>query len=238
MGASAACLTRCALSLRAIARARQMEELVKALLLVDIQNDFCEGGALAVAGADAIVPVANALLAKAKDAGLPTIATKDYHPSTHTSFASNNDGAVVGEVRTVGGLSQMMWPDHCVEGTCGAKFHPDLNAAAIDEVVYKGTNPKIDSYSGFFDNAKGEATGLSDVLRARGVDEVIICGLATDYCVRATAEDAISEGFKVSVVTDGVAAVDPSRKVSDHVLHELSEKGCICAPSSALLATI
>lgn len=176
---------------------------MKALILVDIQNDFCPGGALAVTDGDAVVPVANRLM-NAVDL---VVATQDWHPTNHGSFASNNPGKPVFTMGDLAGLPQVMWPDHCVQWTGGAQFHPGLDTKRIARVFPKGTDATIDSYSGFFDNGKRKATGLGDWLKAKGVTEVLICGLATDYCVKATAIDAVQLGFRTVLVEDACRGV-------------------------------
>jgi nicotinamidase/pyrazinamidase len=176
---------------------------MKALILVDIQNDFCPGGALAVADGDAVVPVANRLM-NAVDV---VVATQDWHPATHGSFASNHPGKQVFAMGDLAGLPQVMWPDHCVQWTGGAQFHPGLDTRRIARVFPKGTDATIDSYSGFFDNGKRKATGLGDWLKAKGVTEMLICGLATDYCVKATAIDAAQLGFRTVLVEDACRGV-------------------------------
>lgn len=181
---------------------------VSALIIVDIQNDFCPGGALAVDGGDQVVPVANRLAAQFKADGGLVVATQDYHPAGHGSFASEHPGAQVGEVGELGGLLQVFWPDHCVAGTWGAEFHPDLQVGLIDKVFVKGTDKRIDSYSGFYDNDHLSSTGLAGFLRSQGVAEVTVLGLATDYCVFATARDALAEGFQTTVVAEGCRAVN------------------------------
>ncbi|MBA3700253.1 MAG: bifunctional nicotinamidase/pyrazinamidase [Planctomycetes bacterium] len=176
---------------------------MKALILVDIQNDFCPGGALAVADGDAVVAVANRLMSTVD----LVVATQDWHPANHGSFASNNPGRKLFDLGDLGGLPQVMWPDHCVQWTGGAQFHPGLDTKRITRVFPKGTDATIDSYSGFFDNGKRKATGLGDWLKAMGVTEVLICGLATDYCVKATAIDAAGLGFTTRLMLDGCRGV-------------------------------
>jgi nicotinamidase/pyrazinamidase len=176
---------------------------MKALILVDIQNDFCPGGTLAVADGDAVVPVANRLM-NAVDL---VVATQDWHPANHGSFAGNNPGKQVFTMGDLAGLPQVMWPDHCVQWTGGAQFHPGLDTKRINRVFPKGTDATIDSYSGFFDNGKRKATGLGDWLKAKGVTEVLICGLATDYCVKATAIDAVQLGFRTVLIEDACRGV-------------------------------
>ncbi|RCS53945.1 bifunctional nicotinamidase/pyrazinamidase [Bremerella cremea] len=175
-----------------------------ALLLVDIQNDFLPGGALAVSEGDQVISVANRLMP-----GYPlVVATKDWHPAHHKSFASQHLGKKIGDVIELEGLTQVLWPDHCIQGTSGAEFAPGLNVGGIDHVVTKGTDPQIDSYSGFFDNARLKKTGLEDYLHSAGVNEVHIVGLATDYCVKFTALDAVELGFKTTVILEGVRGVE------------------------------
>lgn len=176
---------------------------MRALILVDIQNDFCTGGALAVPGGEAVVPVANRLMASVD----LVVATQDWHPADHGSFAVNQPGRKAFELAELGGLPQVLWPAHCVQWTGGAQFHPGLDTARIARVFPKGTDAGIDSYSGFFDNGRRKATGLGDWLRAKGVDEVRVCGLATDYCVKATAIDAVQLGFRTVLVEDACRGV-------------------------------
>lgn len=177
---------------------------MRVLLLVDIQNDFCPGGALAVPDGDAVVAVANRLMPR-----FPlVVATQDNHPPDHQSFAANHPGKQPYAQIDLHGLPQVLWPVHCVAGSVGAAFHPQLSAAGIHAVFAKGTDPEIDSYSGFFDNGQRKSTGLSDFLRARGASELYVLGLATDYCVKATALDAQRLGFRTWVVEDGCRAVN------------------------------
>ncbi|HEX7153493.1 MAG TPA: bifunctional nicotinamidase/pyrazinamidase [Thermoanaerobaculia bacterium] len=176
----------------------------KALLLVDIQNDFIPGGSLAVADGDAVVPVANRLQPHFD----LVVATQDWHPADHGSFASNHPGCKPGDMTELGGLSQVLWPDHCVQGSHGAEFHRDLDMSRVAKVFRKGTDRTIDSYSGFYDNGHRKATGLGDYLREQQVTDVYIAGLATDYCVRWTALDAIQLGFRTHVVEDGCRGVE------------------------------
>jgi nicotinamidase/pyrazinamidase len=175
-----------------------------ALILVDIQNDFIPGGALAVAEGDAVVPVANRL----QPAFDLVVATQDWHPPDHGSFASNHPGRKPGELSELGGLPQVLWPDHCVQGSRGAEFHRDLDLSRVAHVFRKGTDPAIDSYSGFFDNGHRKATGLGDYLRAQNVTDVYVMGLATDYCVKWTALDAIQLGFRTHLIEDGSRGVE------------------------------
>ena len=177
---------------------------MKALILVDIQNDFLPGGALAVPRGDEVIPVANRLS--------PTfdlvVATQDWHPRDHGSFAANNPGKKPFEMGELGGLPQVMWPVHCVQGTRGAELHDGLDRARIAHVSRKGMDAAIDSYSGFFDNGKKTATDLAAWLKARGVTKLGVMGLATDVCVKFTALDAVALGFEVTLIADGCRAVE------------------------------
>jgi nicotinamidase/pyrazinamidase len=177
---------------------------MKALILVDIQNDFLPGGALAVPEGDAVIPVAN----QAQQRFDLIVATQDWHPKDHTSFAANHPGRRIGEVIDVEGLPQVLWPVHCVQETSGAEFGPSLDVRRISHVVRKGTDPHIDSYSGFFDNGHRKATGLDEWLRTRGVTEIYLLGLATDYCVKYTALDGRRLGYDVWLILDGCRGVE------------------------------
>jgi nicotinamidase/pyrazinamidase len=201
----------------------------RALLLVDIQNDFCANGALAVPDGDAIIPIANRLIADFTAAGDLVLATQDAHPANHGSFASQHSGAQVGDIVNLNGLDQIAWPDHCIDGTQGAKLHPSLAQEGILRIFKKGTDPAVDSYSGFYDNGRRASTGLGEFLKEHGVEEVWICGLATDYCVKATALDAASEGFAVTVVANGCRAVEVTTGDADRAFEEMQQAGCTIA---------
>lgn len=176
----------------------------RALLVIDVQHDFLPGGALGVREGDQVVAPINALMA---DFDL-VVATQDWHPVDHGSFAANHAGRSPGEVIDLDGLQQVLWPTHCVEGTRGADFATGLRVEQFDRVFRKGTDPRVDSYSGLFDNGHRRATGLADFLRERGVREVSICGIATDYCVKFTALDAVDEGFDVMLLAGACRGVD------------------------------
>ncbi|MFZ2656167.1 MAG: bifunctional nicotinamidase/pyrazinamidase [Victivallales bacterium] len=176
----------------------------KALILVDVQNDFVPGGALPVPNGADVVAVAN----KAMRHFDLVVATQDWHPADHRSFASQHKGGKVGDMVDLCGLQQMLWPDHCVQNTKGAELVQDLEIKKIDKVFHKGIDRNVDSYSGFFDNGHRNATGLDAYLKEQGVDEVTIMGLATDYCVKFTALDAIRQGFKASLIIEGVRGVE------------------------------
>jgi nicotinamidase/pyrazinamidase len=177
---------------------------MKALILVDLQNDFLPGGALAVPHGDEVVPIAN----RVQPLFPLVVATQDWHPANHGSFASQHPGRKPGEMGELAGLPQVLWPDHCVQGTRGAAFAPGLDPSRIARVFPKGTDPAIDSYSGFFDNGRRKATGLGEDLRGRGVTDVYVLGLATDYCVKATALDARHLGFAVHLIVDACRGVN------------------------------
>lgn len=180
---------------------------MKALLVIDIQNDFCKGGSLAVADANEIIAGVNKLHKKYVESGDLVIFTQDYHPLDHKSFASNNNKEI-GSIGKLGGKDQVMWPNHCVQGTSGADFHKDLEINGSVIVFRKGQNTNVDSYSGFFDNDGISSTGLSEFLKMRGITEVDIVGLALDYCVKFTALDAIKEGFETNLITNLTKAVN------------------------------
>ena len=177
--------------------------MTHALLVIDVQNDFCPGGALAVPDGDAIVPGINALMADF-DA---VILTKDWHPAGHSSFASSHDAAPMSLTQMPYG-PQVLWPDHCVQGSRGANFHPDLRTDRAEMIIRKGFNPAIDSYSAFFENDHTTPTGLEGYLRTRGITQVTLVGLATDFCVNYSAVDAAKLGFEVAVRIDLCRAID------------------------------
>jgi nicotinamidase/pyrazinamidase len=178
--------------------------LRSALVVVDVQNDFCPGGRLAVPDGDAVVPLIN----QAMDASDHVILTQDWHPAGHRSFASAHPGAAPFQSVDLPYGRQTLWPDHCVSGTDGAAFHPDLRQDRAELVLRKGFRPEIDSYSAFFENDRETATGLAGYLRERGFRRVVLCGLATDYCVCYSAIDARKEGFECDVLLPACRAID------------------------------
>ena len=206
--------------------------MLDCLIVVDVQNDFLPGGALAVARGDEVVSVANALMPVFRR----VIATQDWHPRAHGSFAANHSGRAVGEVMMLGGADQVLWPVHCVQETDGAAFAPELDVGRIGHVVRKGTDPAIDSYSGFFDNDQRKSTGLEALLRAHGEARVWVLGLATDYCVKATALDALRLGFKVTLVVDGCRAVDLRSGDGARAFAAMQAAGVALATSAEVLA--
>ena len=194
---------------------------MKALILVDLQNDFLPGGALAVAEGDQVIPVANRVQKKFD----LIVATQDWHPANHGSFASNHRGKHAGEVIDLNGLPQVLWPVHCVQGTGGAEFASDLQVDRITKVFRKGTDPAIDSYSGLYDNGHRKSTGLAEWLREQGVNRVTVCGLATDYCVKFTALDALAEGFSVTLHLSASRGVNLTPGDVDKAVEEMRSKG-------------
>jgi nicotinamidase/pyrazinamidase len=176
---------------------------MKALLLIDIQNDFLPGGSLAVPGGDEIISVANDLQ---RHFDL-VVATQDWHPTNHKSFASSHVGKQVFEEIDLNGLNQVLWPDHCVQRTPGSEFSSRLHMSRVEAIFRKGTDAEIDSYSGFYDNGRRKSTALENYLRGKDISEVYIAGLAADYCVYYTAKDALAAGFTTYIIEDAVKAI-------------------------------
>lgn len=181
-----------------------MKPATEALIVIDVQNDFCPGGALAVAGGDEIISRINGLM----DDFATVVLTQDWHPADHASFAANHPGAAPFSLTTMPYGPQVLWPTHCVQGTKGAAFHADLRTDPAQLVIRKGFRPQIDSYSAFFENDHTTATGLEGYLRSRGVTAVTLVGLATDYCVAYSALDAARLGFKAAVLEGAARAID------------------------------
>jgi nicotinamidase/pyrazinamidase len=177
---------------------------MRALILVDLQNDFMPGGPLAVPHGDEVIPVAN----RVQSAFDLVVVTQDWHPAGHGSFAASHPGRQRGEVIELAGLRQILWPVHCVQGTRGAALVAELDVRRIARVFQKGADPAIDSFSGFFDNGHRQATGLGDYLCQQGVADVYVLGVATDYCVKFTVLDALGLGFRTYLVEDGCRGVD------------------------------
>jgi nicotinamidase/pyrazinamidase len=194
---------------------------MKALNITDIQNDFCPGGALPVPHGDEIIPVVNAL----EDHFELVVATQDWHPEDHLSFARNHPGKKPGDVIMLGGLEQILWPDHCVQHSFGAEFKAGLRRDKIARIFQKGTDKFIDSYSGFFDNGHRKSTGLGDYLKKEGVDEIYFVGLATDYCVKYSALDAVRLGFKTFVILDGCRGINLKEGDLDRAVEEMKNAG-------------
>ena len=203
---------------------------MRALILVDLQYDFMPGGALAVARGNEVIAVANRLMPHFST----IVASQDWHPREHGSFAANHTGREPGQMIDLDGILQVLWPVHCVQGSRGAELHDELDKSKITEVFRKGTDPKVDSYSAFFDNGKRKATGLGEWLRERWITRVYVMGLATDYCVKYTALDARALGFDVWVIEDGCRAVDMKAGDGDRALAEMRGQGATIVESGSI----
>jgi nicotinamidase/pyrazinamidase len=176
----------------------------EALVVIDVQNDFCPGGALAVADGNAILPLVNQLIARFEH----VVLTQDWHPAGHSSFASTHAGKAPFETIAMPYGAQTLWPDHCVQGTKGADFYPSLEWTKAELVIRKGFRKAIDSYSAFFENDHATPTGLAGYLRERGIGKITLCGLATDFCVAFSALDAVKAGFATEVIVDACRGID------------------------------
>ena len=202
----------------------------RVLLIIDVQNDFCPGGSLAVDDGDAVVPVANRLMPGFSR----VIATQDWHPRDHVSFASSHPGRKPLDVVDAAGIGQVLWPDHCMQGTRGAELHPRLDPGRIELMLRKGLRRRLDSYSAFFESDHTTDTGLRFYLKGLRARELFLCGLATDYCVLATALDARRLGFRVTLVRDGCRGVDYPRGSIEKALAAMEEAGVRFVDSEAL----
>lgn len=196
---------------------------MQVLLLSDIQNDFLPGGALAVPEGDRVIDVANRAMERAEH----VVAIQDWHPPDHGSFASQHPGVEVGDTFLLQGLSQIAWPDHCVQGTHGAEFAEALHQDRIEFVARKGTRRDVDSYSGFFDNAHLHSTGLHDYLKSIGATELTVMGLATDYCVKFTVLDAIHLGYRTRVLLAGCRGVNLHPGDVDEAIEAMRQAGAV-----------
>lgn len=203
---------------------------MRALLLIDLQYDFLPGGALAVPEGDATVLVANRLMDRFEF----VVASQDWHPADHLSFASQHPGRAVFEEIELDGQSQVLWPDHCVQGTRGAELHQELRTGSIDRVIRKGQDRRVDSYSAFRDNARGHKTDLEATLREQGVAELVALGLATDYCVLFSVLDARELGFPVTVVRDGCRGIDQPAGSVEAAWRRMEEAGAVIVNSQDL----
>lgn len=204
---------------------------MKALILVDLQYDFCPGGALAVEEGDQVIPIANALL----DQFELVVATQDWHPANHGSFAANHPWRKPGQVIDLNGLPQVLWTIHCVQGSFGADLVDELDKEKITKVFVKGTDPEIDSYSGFYDNGHRKSTGMGEWLKEQGVTDVYVLGLATDYCVKFTALDAVDLGFETHLIQDACRGVELKPGDIAKALQEMQEKGVKMIDSQDLM---
>ncbi|MFN3966649.1 MAG: bifunctional nicotinamidase/pyrazinamidase [Endomicrobiia bacterium] len=191
-----------------------------ALIIVDVQNDFCPGGALAVPEGDKIIPVINKISSKF----YKVIATQDWHPSNHISFAKTHNKKLYEKIK-IGNIEQTLWPEHCVQGTPGANLHKDLNLNNVQLILRKGTNPDIDSYSAFLENDRKTETGLHYYLKGLKIKNIYVCGLATDYCVYFTALDGIKFGFKVSVIIDASKGVNVPEGNVEKAIEDMKKRG-------------
>jgi len=203
---------------------------MRALILVDLQYDFCPGGALAVAHGDETIAIANRVMPHFTT----VVATQDWHPADHKSFAVNNPGTKIGDLIELGGMQQVMWPAHCVQETRGAELHGELERARISDVIRKGTDSNIDSYSGFFDNGHLKATGLHNWLAERWIKQVYVMGLATDYCVKFTALDARTDGFAAYLVEDGCRGVELEPGDSERAVEEMRGAGVVVLDAGSI----
>lgn len=201
------------------------------LLVIDVQNDFCPEGSLAIGDGDQVVPVVNRVAAEFNR----VIATQDWHPYDHVSFAKNHPGKHLHDVVDVNGIKQVLWPAHCVQGTDGADFHPALNTEHFSLILRKGTDSKIDSYSAFQENDKRTSTGLEGYLRGLRIEHVYLCGLATDYCVFYSAMDAVHLGFRACIIIDACRGVDVPDGNIEKSLKKMKEHGIAVVNSSELL---
>lgn len=192
---------------------------MKALLLIDIQTDFLPGGNLAVPEGDAVIPVVNQI----QDQFDLVVATQDWHPANHLSFASQHPGKNPFQIINHQGLEEVLWPDHCIQGSAGAEFSSQLNMDKVEAIFRKGTSPEIDSYSGFYDNGHRKSTGLTHYLKGRGVEQLYLAGLAADFCVFFSAKDALQEGFDTFLIEDATRAI--SQEGFEKAKEELIRKG-------------
>lgn len=209
----------------------QLNLETSALIIVDVQNDFIPGGALAVKEGDQIVQIINSLQGKFQT----VIATQDFHPADHGSFAANHPGKKPGEIIDLMGLNQILWPVHCVQGSTGTEFHEDLIRKDWTAIFQKGLNPDVDSYSGFYDNARRGDTGLGNFLKEKGIRKVFITGLALDYCVKFTALDAVSLGFETWLIADATRAVNLKPTDGDAAIREMALAGVKITNSNELI---
>lgn len=202
----------------------------RALILIDLQNDFLPGGALAVPEGDAVIDVANRMMPNFST----VVVSQDAHPRDHGSFAANQRGVEVGQVFDFNGLPQVAWPVHCVADTPGAALHKDLSTSGISKVIFKGTDPSVDSYSAFFDNGRRKSTGLAEWLRQREIKDLYIMGLATDFCVKFSVLDALQEGFSVWLIEDGCRGVNLKPGDSEQAISDMRKAGATIIWSGAI----
>lgn len=203
----------------------------RVLIVVDVQNDFCPGGALQIKDGDSIIPLINRIMERFD----LVVATQDWHPQDQVSFASNCPGKNIYDQIDISGIAQTLWPDHCIQGTKGAEFHDDLNLSKFSLILRKGMNPLVDSYSAFIENDRNTETGLAGYLKALKVREIFICGLATDYCVYYSAMDSLRYRFRCNVIIDATRGLDLPDRSIDAVVSEMKDKGISVISSDELL---
>lgn len=206
---------------------------MKGLIIVDIQYDFCPGGALGVPEGDAIIPIINSLSQSGKFDLV--VATQDWHPADHLSFASQHEGKAPGDVIELNDQPQVLWPDHCVQNTRGARLHDALNQENLAKVFQKGQKREVDSYSGFFDNDHQTSSGLGEYLKEQGVKQVYLCGIATDYCVKFSALDARSFGFETILIEDASRGVNLQPDDVEKAIEEMRGAGVQVRQSNDLI---
>jgi len=204
---------------------------MKALIIVDVQYDFLPGGALGVTGGDKIIPIINRL----QEHFQFIVATQDWHPAKHGSFAANHRGKEVGEFVELGGVNQILWPVHCVQDSPGAAFHADLDKRRWANIFQKGTEPTVDSYSGFYDNNLKQDTGLARYLKKHQITDVYVVGLAADYCVKFTVLDALKEGFNTYLISDATKAVNLKPSDFEDAIQEMANAGAHIIESKDIL---
>lgn len=200
---------------------------MRALLLVDIQNDFLPGGALAVPQGNEIIPLVQELIHYPFDL---VVATKDWHPADHGSFFNNHPGKKGGDCVDLAGVNQVLWPPHCIQGTWGAEFAPGWDTTCVDKIIYKGEDASIDSYSTFFDNAERRSTGLEVYLKEKSIKEIYVAGLATDYCVKYSVLDAIQLGFLPYVIVDACRGINLNSDDCHEALQVMRKAGAVLLP--------
>jgi len=203
---------------------------MNALIIVDLQNDFLPGGALAVPHGNEVIPLANELQQRFE----LVLATQDWHPPNHGSFAANHSGKKPGDRIMLDGIEQILWPVHCVQNTNGAEFAPSFDTSRIAHIFHKGIDPKIDSYSTFFDNAHRRETGLADYLKKRAINEIYLMGLALDYCVKYSTLDARQLGLNTYVIVDGCRGIELEAGDIERAIDEMKRVGAVLLQSSEL----
>lgn len=208
-----------------------------ALIVVDMQNDFMPGGALAVDDGDTFLSDTNTLMQQFKQQGLPVVLTQDWHTPDHLSFASSHDGKEPYDAYDAAGLGPVLWPDHCVQGSEGAEFHPQLDTRGAEAIIRKGYRTPIDSYSGFLENDHHTETGLDGYLKSRNVRRIFVCGLAADYCVYYTAADGAEKGYNVLYLSDLTMPVGSPPDSMERAVEDMRNKGVQFVKSTAIRST-